>query len=234
MRGPRLLLLALVLSVVAACAGRPIATAGRVPAAAKPAGPDQLTTALPDAGTVYVVSNGWHTGVVLARDQVSAALWPEQPDFVSARFVEVGWGDRTAYLAHRLTARLALGAALGSSSTALHVTGFDAPPAERYRDGELAEVRLTPGGLENLARFIHGSYARDPHGNAIPLGPGASDGGAFYLATGRYHLFNTCNTWTARALRAAGCPMTPPLALTASQLMHQALTTCRGVRVGSI
>ena len=34
---------------------------------------------------------------------------------------------------------------------------------------------------------------------------GASD--RFYAATGRYHLFNTCNQWTGRGLARAGVPV---------------------------
>ncbi len=37
-------------------------------------------------------------------------------------------------------------------------------------------------------------------------------------------LFNTCNTWVARALRSAGRPIIPALTLTAAQLMEQVAT----------
>jgi len=127
-------------------------------------------------------------------------IWPEQGELGPAPFLEVGWGDREAYVADRITVRLALGAALGSTSAALQVAGLDTLPTERGREIEVAELRLTPRGFDDLSRFISKSYARDGTGHTIQLARGYTDNSAFYLATGRYHLFNTCNTWTAKAV----------------------------------
>jgi hypothetical protein len=44
----------------------------------------------------------------------------------------------------------------------------------------------------------------------------------FYLATGRYFILRTCNTWTAAALRAAGLPINPTSVVTARQVMNEA------------
>jgi hypothetical protein len=44
----------------------------------------------------------------------------------------------------------------------------------------------------------------------------------FYRSRDTYHLFRTCNIWTARALYAAGCPVRPFLAMTEYNLMLQA------------
>ena len=62
-----------------------------------------------DLRSVYVISNGWHTGLVLPRGQVSSEAWPEQDEIAPAPYLEVGWGDSAAYLADRITVRLALG-----------------------------------------------------------------------------------------------------------------------------
>ena len=43
--------------------------------------------------------------------------------------------------------------------------------------------------------------------------------GRFYAAQGRFHLGNTCNTWTARMLRAAGVDIDPGGVVTAGDLM---------------
>jgi len=201
---------------LAACAGRP---------------PAEFLADPAELRSVYVVSDGWHTGLVLPRGQVSSEVWPEQDDLGPAPYLEVGWGDRGAYLADRITMRLAFRAAFGSASAALQVAGLDVPPSERGREIEVAELRLTPREFDNLSRFISESYARDDAGHPIRLARGYTDNSAFYLAIGRYHLFNTCNTWTAKALRAAGCPIAAPLTLTAPQLMDQALGACQGIRL---
>ncbi|MDP6343627.1 MAG: DUF2459 domain-containing protein, partial [Alphaproteobacteria bacterium] len=46
-------------------------------------------------------------------------------------------------------------------------------------------------------------------------------GSRFYEGAGEYHLLNTCNTWTARALRQAGLAVDPGNAVTADDLMAQ-------------
>ena len=56
----------------------------------------------------------------------------------------------------------------------------------------------------------------------MPLGPGQAPVSRFYPARERYYLWRTCNTWTARALRAAGVPITPLYAITAGNVMYQA------------
>lgn len=187
------------------------ACVGRLPASGLPdAGPPQL---------VYVVSDGWHSALVLEAAQILSAFEP--PAFVGSRYLEIGWGDRAAYTAPRMTSRLGLRAAFRSTSSALHVTGFSEPVLERFARLDVVLLPLDPPALDELSQFIAQTFARDGSGHAIRLGSGYSSESGFYSATGRYHLFSTCNTWVARALRAAGRPIMPSLAHTASQLMGQ-------------
>jgi uncharacterized protein (TIGR02117 family) len=174
---------------------------------------------------VHVVSNGWHTGVVvLGTVLASARLAPGRH-----HYLEVGWGDRDAYLADRITPRLALRAAFASRGSVLLVTGFDEPIAERYRGIDAVELRVSSEGLAALVRFIESSLARDTEGRLVPLEAGWAPSSAFYLARGHFHFLNTCNAWTARALQAAGLPLRPALTLTAYHLMEQVVPLGRRV-----
>ncbi|MBI2017354.1 MAG: DUF2459 domain-containing protein [Candidatus Rokubacteria bacterium] len=82
---PRFLAL---LAVVLAATGclRPVATLDP-PRADEPTRP------------VWVLGHGWHTSLVVRREDVDRRLWPEVDDFPGARFVEVAWGDRDFYMA---------------------------------------------------------------------------------------------------------------------------------------
>jgi hypothetical protein len=113
-RAPRWILALLSALSLAACAGR-----------AAPA----LVADSTASRSVYVISNGWHTGLVLPRGQVSAEVWPEQGELGPAPYLEVGWGDSAAYLADRMTVRLALSAAFGSASAVASAPGR---PASEY------------------------------------------------------------------------------------------------------
>jgi len=172
--------------------------------------------------TVHVVRHGWHSGLVIRRDQIPPEAWPEHARFPAGRFLEVGWGDRAFYQSPDAGIRLALEASLASGGSVLHVGAFDRTPAEHFAHAEVIPVVLSARGADALARFVARAYARDEAGRAIDLGPGLYPGSRFYAATGRYWLLYTCNTWIAEGLRAAGCPITPAWALTASNLTFQA------------
>ena len=72
-----------------------------------------------------------------------------------------------------------------------------------------------------IASRVPSQPIEDASGQTIPLGPGHNHRHSmFYLATGDYSLFNTCNSWTSKVLQAAGLPIRK--ALWASGVMHQA------------
>jgi uncharacterized protein (TIGR02117 family) len=170
---------------------------------------------------VWVVDHGWHTGLVIRAADVPDGLWPERVDFPGARYLEVAWGDRDFYMAPRGTLGLALKAAVVSRGSVLHVVGLEAPPARSFAGTEVVEVALSRRGVEALVRFVDGAHVRGQAARAPRLAPGLYGDSAFYPATERYSLVNTCNTWIAGALRAAGCPITPAWALTAGGVLRQ-------------
>lgn len=168
-----------------------------------------------------MLDHGWHTAVVVRRDDVDRRIWPDVDDFPTARFVEVAWGDREFYMAPSPSPWLALKAAFGGGQSVLHVVGFDGPIAELFPGVEAVEVRLPPGGFEALTRFVAQEYERGADGRPTRLGPGLYGTSGFYAARSGYDLFNTCNTWVARALETAGLPVSPGGTVTASGVMRQ-------------
>ena len=56
-------------------------------------------------------------------------------------------------------------------------------------------------------------------GRAEPISRGLYLDSNFYKARGTFHLFNTCNTWTARMLRAGGVNLSPSGVITADELV---------------
>lgn len=186
----------------------------------------------PDAAerTIYVVGHGWHTGFVVRRSDIPPGLWPEIDDFPSATYLEVGWGDRDFYMALENTVWLALKAALWSQASVLHVVGFNRPVLEEFPASDVIEVAVAREQLERLVRQVHESHARAGDERVSPLATGLYGNSRFYPARGHFHLFNNCNVWTARTLQAAGMPLRPRLALTASALLDQAAQLGRCLR----
>jgi uncharacterized protein (TIGR02117 family) len=171
---------------------------------------------------VYLVSHDWHTGIVVRRADLPAAAWPESEDFPDAEYLEVGWGDRDYYQSREPGAWLTLKAAFWPTPSVLHIAGFSGPVAGYFPHSEVIELNLSQRGFERLSGFVHDSFDRDGAARSARLGPGLYGQSGFYPAREKFHLFNTCNVWTARALRAAGLPVTSYFAITTDNVMSQA------------
>lgn len=184
-------------------------------------------TANPYTGTgpvrpVWLVAPGWHTGLAIRRRDIPVNLLPERADFPRSTYLEFGWGDREYYRSRESSVWLALKAALLPGPSVLHVAGFDEPPA-RYFDAETTlRFDLPEPAFRNLLGYLHHSFDRKDAQRIQPLGPGLYGDSRFYEARGQFHLFENCNVWTARALKAAGLPAIPSDALTAGSLRCQA------------
>jgi uncharacterized protein (TIGR02117 family) len=172
--------------------------------------------------SVRVVDHGWHTAIVVRRDDVDPTLWPEARNLPDAALVEVAWGDREFYMAKEATGWLAVKAALFTSGSVLHVAGLTESAMASLPAGAVVELGVPRAGFDAMTRFVHDEYQRDGDGRAGPLARGLDGASWFYAARSRYHLFNTCNTWVARALRQAGLHVTPTGTVTAGAVMDQA------------
>jgi len=143
----------------------------------------------PEAGiTIYVQSNGVHTGIVL----------PAGP----GKWRAYGWGDREFYLNtprwQDIRPATLVAALVGSETTLVHVDELDDFVADDY----WRPLRLRREEYARLRQFIAASLK--PDGRPIP-GYTARD--RFYPGRGRYSALVTCNVWTGRALKAAGVRM---------------------------
>jgi uncharacterized protein (TIGR02117 family) len=173
------------------------------------------------ATVIWIVDHGWHTSIVVRRADVDRTRWPELDDFSAATLVEVAWGDREFYMATSPTSGLAIKAAVATSGSVLHVVGLTAAVTDYFAGSEVVAIRLSRRGLDALADFVHAEYQRDRDGAPLRLGPSLYGSGWFYAGRSRYHLFNTCNTWVARALGAAGLAVESAGVVTASDVMRQ-------------
>ena len=169
--------------------------------------------------TIYLVSHGWHAGIVVKRTDIPAGIWPQHNEFPEAEYLELGWGDKDYYMTPKPNLGITLKAGLLPTASVLHVVGFRGPVTGYFPRSEVIRIDLSEAGFQRLCRYLENSYARDETGLSQPLGPSLYGDGQFYLSRETYHAFNTCNAWTARALREAGCPITPAVNLRVKTLM---------------
>jgi uncharacterized protein (TIGR02117 family) len=188
----------------------------------------------PDAGRVeiYVVSNGYHTGVALPRATLAEfasgrgypALLAVAQRFGQFAFVEIGWGDEAFYrnvpTVGDLTLPLALRALFRpGNASVLHVVGLPAEPARAFPLADIVAIPLSRNGFDQMLQRIEATFVPPVNGALADAGKGLYGPSLFYPATGTFNIFHVCNHWIAGLLDAAGVPTSRVVATFAGGLM---------------
>jgi uncharacterized protein (TIGR02117 family) len=173
------------------------------------------------AKSVYVVSHGWHTGLVVKVDDLPEGLLPEKYKFSEAKFLEIGWGDKGFYQAQTITAPLVVQAIFWPSDSVLHVVGFSKPIDEFFAHSEIIRLTVSQEGFLEMLNHIDASFDRRKVQASVDIKSGLYGESYFYPAKGNYHMLKTCNNWTANMLRATGVPITSLYAASASNVITQ-------------
>ena len=167
-----------------------------------------------------ILSNGVHTDIVLPVKN-KLIDWRNVFPVCNTRsknnhtgWVAFGWGDKGFYLNTPtwgdLTFSTAIKAVSGQGGSALHVTYRD---SIKIDSSNCISICLTRKEFISVGNFILKS-TKFKRGKSIYINTKAvyGDNDAFYESKGKYHLFNTCNTWTNDALKSCNqkaCVWTP-------------------------
>jgi len=171
--------------------------------------------------TIYVVSHGWHTGIVIRPEDISDPKRLVPDFFKDSKSIEYGWGDEGFYMSKEFNLWITVKAAIFPTPTVLHLVDLPYSVAAYFPQSGIVEVTLSEKGFEHLCEFIESSFAKDQNGNVIDIGPGIYGRSRFYRSNESYYFPKTCNVWTADALRAAGCPITPIYAIRSVNVFNQ-------------
>ena len=171
--------------------------------------PRDVPAASPNrSSTFYVGSHGWHTSIIVPRAQIPVHAWPRgvaTETFSSFDYLEIGWGDRKFYTAPKPNIAMALDAVLCPGPSVLHVVGLNSPIETALPWSALVQVPCTRPERISLCRALGKAFETGSGRRVRALSPGLYGiRSRFYPATGHYYLLNTCDTWTARMMRAGG------------------------------
>ena len=172
--------------------------------------------------SIFVINHGKHAGLSVRRTDIPLGFLPESRDFPDADYLELGWGDWDYYQDDDPGLWLTLKAGLWPSASVLHVIGVKGAVADRFAGYELLRIELASRSFIGLLDYIHQSFVRHGDAKSSSIGPGYGRNSHFYPARGKFHIFNTCNSWVAHALEAAGYPMGTFHPITVDQLMAKA------------
>ncbi len=167
-------------------------------------------------------SNGYHSDIgvpmaALPADNPLRALYPH------ADMLLIGWGEQSFYYSDGTNLWLALDALIPPSPSVMHVAD-DAEVDARYLGPNAdATFAISREGAASLANFLSQALVLDASGAVIATSTGKVIGHSVFLrARENFHLFNVCNHWMARALRAAGINVNARTPWLASGLIEQA------------
>lgn len=163
----------------------------------------------PESGeTVYLVSNGVHTDLILPAGAQGLDWRPLLPrhDFSNtdpqAQWIAFGMGERRVYLEtpkwRDIKGRTLWAAATGGDRV-MHVEWVGDP------EWHARAIRLRPEEYRRLWASIRAGFRLDQRGRPQRIDhPGYGPADAFYRGVGRASLINTCNNWASDQLRLAG------------------------------
>lgn len=166
---------------------------------------------------ITVVSNGWHAGLVFKTSEIDSADWPQSNDFSRFSYIEVGWGDEAFYRSSDPGLWLYIRGAVWPTPSVLHVRGYGEIPSGYP---ERVTLRFSSRDYRSICRYVADNYAMRG-GEAVLLGQGLTPQSYFYRSKYPYHLFRTCNVWTARALQAGGVKIEAVTAVTTKRLFDK-------------
>lgn len=159
---------------------------------------------------IYLSTNGMHTNFILpVKNEIFD--WTHFMDHQlyeinlhSNALLSFGWGDQAIYLDlpawNQLTLKLALRTLFLPTPALLHIEAHLTPPPENT-----VHTRISKEQYAQLCQFIFSTFKLGQQ-NDVQLVPGAgyTANDQFYQAEGKYHVFNTCNTWVNEGLKQIG------------------------------
>jgi uncharacterized protein (TIGR02117 family) len=180
-----------------------------------------------DCVELWFFTNGFHSDIgapasLFPEDHPLRQLYPDATAFL------IGWGDERFYRSDVFDVGLAIDAMIPPSPSVMHVA-YNAPYAAAYLGpSESTTVAVSREGAAQFVAYVDRTLALDPDGTVHRIAPGKIVGrSAFVRARGSFHLFNVCNQWMARALRAAGLDLNSRSAWFGDGLLKQIQRTGR-------
>mgnify|MGYP000927471719 CR=1 FL=1 len=170
--------------------------------------------------TIYFIYRGWHTSVLLDAKLLAAQNPQLAEDLKGQRYARIGWGDGDYFTGKSKSTSTAAKALVASGYSAVQMLTYDYEPFEEIPAETRVPLAITKEGMNALVAYLGNSIALDTSGKPIRLTAYGDAMGSFFQSKDHYSLFSNCNTWSGKALRAAGLPVANRL--TAQGVFEQA------------
>jgi len=172
--------------------------------------------------TVFIINNRIHTGIIIPVNTESLRVVSALKYFENFRYTDIGWGEETAYQDREDIYWHYVKAVLFPNPSVICIEGYNAIGDDFFSWCDFAVMlSLSAGQFIKLISFIENSLKKDQGNEVIITSKRHFNGMIFFKSVHRYHMFNTCNTWIARALQSSGLNISPFFVITAGQLYNE-------------
>ena len=169
---------------------------------------------------IYLIKNHWHTGFVFINKDEPEKLIPHIKLFGDYQFVDIGWGDEKFYQHPGFNLFLAFRALFIPTSSVVRIQAYSNSIEKYLQISDAAlKISITSAQYEKILNYINQSFElRDKE--AIITSENKNWRIKFLKSNLKYHLFFTCNTWIAYALKEGGVEIAPAGIITVQQLFN--------------
>ena len=181
----------------------------------------------PQDHKILFVYRDWHTSIVLSTSvyrrysKLAAQSSLLQEALGDYDYIRIGWGDGTYFTGKSKTLGAATKALFASDFSALQLIGYTHSSLGSIPPETIAPLLISAEGMAALVAYIDESFLLTEAQLLTPLPAYVEDAGVFFQSRQDYGLFSNCNTWSGRALQAAGVPIRSRLHLTAQSVFEQ-------------
>ena len=170
---------------------------------------------------IYFIKQNWHTAIVFNAGELNSDLFREFNSFSQFSLIDIGWGDEEFYQYPGFDSGLVFKALFYATPSTLRVEGINLTEEDYFDLSEIViELEVSDEQFKKICNYINKTFYINDAGETSILNKKADGKIIFYKSNGSYHLFNTCNTWLAKALRESGIEIEDNILLT-EQLFYE-------------
>ena len=175
-----------------------------------------------DIHSIYIVNNYMHTGIIIPVENESIHVISSLKYFRDYNFIDIGWGEEKFYQDPNNNICMGARAILLPNTSVIRIEGCSAAMENFILWSDFTvRLSLTTEQYMKLLDFIGKSFIKGSDDESVITSSRHSGEIIFFKSVYRYHLFNTCNTWVAKALQKAGLDVSPTFIITARQFYNK-------------
>ena len=166
-----------------------------------------MTATMPDP-LLYFTNNGLHTHLILPSQRLKTLVPQLSKYFLDEPWLQLGWGDFGYYGAAKQTKLLGFRALFMPTKAIIGVRSIRDLTNDFPQRTRIYAIPLPKAAMDATLLFIS-RYFQFDESDDLTVVRKKANGELFFSANGTYSILNTCNNWTAYALREAGLKISP-------------------------